>query len=46
MRSIYNKYSEEELALCGEPFINEQQMIVSNLPNEPKYNYVYKIVDK
>ena len=21
-------------------------MIVSNLPNEPKYNYVYKIVDK
>ena len=46
MRSIYSKYSEEELALCGEPFINEQQMIVSNLPNEPKYNYVYKIVDK
>ena len=46
MESIYNKYSEEELALCGEPFINEQQIIVSNLPNEPKYNYVYKIVDK
>lgn len=26
MESIYNKYSEEELALCGEPFINEHRI--------------------